>query len=57
MANEIEDTFDKLKAGAKSVAKKMTDPDKDLAMNMKKRKTKNILLRSKAQLIIKLKIL
>ncbi len=30
MANEIEDTFDKLKAGAKAVAKKVTDPGKDL---------------------------
>lgn len=30
MAEEIEDTFDKLKAGAKAVAKKVTDPGKDL---------------------------
>ena len=30
MADEIEDTFDKLKAGAKAVAKKVTDPGKDL---------------------------
>ena len=30
MAEEIEDTFDKLKAGAKAVAKKIADPDKDL---------------------------
>jgi hypothetical protein len=29
MADEIEDTFDKLKAGAKAVAKKVTDPGKD----------------------------
>jgi hypothetical protein len=31
MADEIEGTFDKLNAGAKAVAKKVTDPDKDLA--------------------------
>jgi C2H2 type zinc finger protein len=30
MAEEVEDTFDKLKAGAKAVAKKVTDPSKDL---------------------------
>ena len=30
MADEIEDTFDKLKSGAKAVAKKVTDPGKDL---------------------------
>ena len=30
MADEIEGTFDKLKAGAKAVAKKVTDPGKDL---------------------------
>ena len=30
MADEIEGTFDKLKAGAKVVAKKVTDPSKDL---------------------------
>jgi len=30
MANEIEDTFDKLKSGAKAVAKKVTNPSKDL---------------------------
>ena len=30
MADEIEGTFDKLKAGAKAVAKKITDPGKDL---------------------------
>ena len=30
MADEIEGTFDKLKAGAKAVAKKVTDPSKDL---------------------------
>jgi hypothetical protein len=28
MAEEVEDTFDKLKAGAKAVAKKVTDPEK-----------------------------
>jgi hypothetical protein len=30
MTDEIEGTFDKLKAGAKAVAKKVTDPSKDL---------------------------
>lgn len=30
MADEIEDTFDKLKAGAKAVAEKVTHPGKDL---------------------------
>ena len=30
MADEIENTFDKLKAGAKAVARKVTDPGKDL---------------------------
>jgi hypothetical protein len=30
MAEEVGDAFDKLKAGAKAVAKKVTDPDKDL---------------------------
>ena len=30
MAEEVEDTFDKLKAGAKAVAKKVTDPSKEL---------------------------
>jgi C2H2 type zinc finger protein len=30
MADEIEGTLDKLKAGAKAVAKKVTDPSKDL---------------------------
>ena len=30
MADEAENTFDKLKAGAKAVAKKVTDPGKDL---------------------------
>jgi hypothetical protein len=30
MADEIEGTFDKLKAGAKPVAKKVTDPSKDI---------------------------
>ena len=30
MADEIEGTIDKLKAGAKAVAKKVTDPSKDL---------------------------
>jgi hypothetical protein len=30
MTDEIEGTFDKLKAGAKAVAKKVTDPGKDV---------------------------
>jgi hypothetical protein len=30
MAEEVGDAFDKLKAGAIAVAKKVTDPDKDL---------------------------
>jgi hypothetical protein len=38
MANEIEDTFDKLKAGAKAVAKKVTNPDKDLGEEYEKEK-------------------
>ena len=38
MADEIEDTFDKLKAGAKAVAKKVTDPDKDLGEEYEKEK-------------------
>ena len=36
MAEEVEDTFDKLKAGAKAVAKKVADPDKDLGGEYKK---------------------
>ena len=40
MADEIEETFDKLKAGAKAVAKKVADPDKDLGKEYKKRKRK-----------------
>jgi len=40
MADEIEDTFDKLKAGAKAVAKKVTDPDKDLGEEYEKEKGK-----------------
>ena len=28
--NEVEDTFDKLKAGAKAVAKKVAHPERDL---------------------------
>ena len=37
MAEEVEDTFDKLKAGAKVVAKKVTDPDKDLGEEYEKK--------------------
>jgi hypothetical protein len=40
MAEEVEDTFDKLKAGAKAVAKKVTDPDKDLGEEYEKEKDK-----------------
>jgi hypothetical protein len=40
MADEVEDTFDKLKAGAKAVAKKVTDPDKDLGAEYNKEKGK-----------------
>ena len=38
MADEVEDTFDKLKAGAKAVAKKVTDPSKDLGDEYDKEK-------------------
>ena len=40
MADEIEETFDKLKAGTKAVAKKVTDPDKDLGEQYEKEKEK-----------------
>jgi hypothetical protein len=40
MADEVEDTFDKLKAGAKAVAKKVTDPSKDLGNEYQKEKGK-----------------
>ncbi len=40
MADEVEDTFDKLKAGAKAVAKKVTDPSKDLGDEYDKEKGK-----------------
>ena len=40
MADEIEGTFDKLKAGAKAVAKKVTDPSKDLGDEDDKEKGK-----------------
>jgi hypothetical protein len=38
MADEVEDTFDKLKAGAKAVAKKVSDPGKDLGDEYDKEK-------------------
>ena len=41
MADEIEGTFDKLKAGAKAVAKKVTDPGKDLGDEYDKEKGKD----------------
>lgn len=40
MANEAEDAFDKLEAGAKAVAKKVTDPGKDLGDEYQKEKGK-----------------
>lgn len=40
MADEVEDTFDKLKAGAKAIAKKVTDPSKDLGNEYQKEKGK-----------------
>jgi hypothetical protein len=40
MAEEAGDAFDKLKAGAKAVAKKVTDPDKDLGSEYQKEKMK-----------------
>ncbi len=42
MADEIEGTFDKLKAGAKAVAKKVTDPGKDLGDEYDKEKGKEV---------------
>ena len=41
MADEIEGTFHKLKAGAKAVAKKVTDPSKDLGDEYNKEKGKD----------------
>jgi hypothetical protein len=38
MAEEVEDTFDKLKAGAKAVAKKVTDPSSDIGAEYEKEK-------------------
>ena len=38
MAEEAEDAFDKLKAGTKAVAKKVTDPSKDLGDEYDKEK-------------------
>jgi hypothetical protein len=40
MAKETEDTFDKLKAGAKAVGKKVTDPGKDIGEEYEKEKQK-----------------
>ncbi len=40
MADDVEDTFDKLKAGAKAVAKKVTDPSKGLGNEYEKEKGK-----------------
>ena len=41
MADEREGTFDKLKAGAKAVAKKVTDPGKDLGDEYDKERGKD----------------
>jgi len=41
MAEEVEDTFEKLKAGAKAVAKKVTDPSKDLGNEYDKERGKD----------------
>jgi hypothetical protein len=38
MAKEAEDAFDKLKAGAKAIVKKVTDPSKDLGDEYDKEK-------------------
>lgn len=40
MEDKIEDTFDKLKAGAKAVAEKVSHPDKDLGTEYEKEKHK-----------------
>ena len=40
MAEEAGDAFDKLKAGAKAVAKKVTDPNRDLGTEYEKEKIK-----------------
>ena len=40
MAEEAGDAFDKLKAGAKAVAKKVADPNRDLGTEYEKEKIK-----------------
>jgi hypothetical protein len=40
MADEVGDTFDNIKAGAKAVAKKVTDPNWDLGTEYEKEKGK-----------------
>ena len=40
MAEEAGDAFDKLKAGAKAVAKKVTNPNRDLGTEYEKEKIK-----------------
>ena len=40
MADEVGDTFDKIKAGAKAVAKKVIDPNRDLGTEYEKEKGK-----------------
>jgi ABC-type nickel/cobalt efflux system permease component RcnA len=41
MEEKIEDTFDKLKAGAKAVAEKVSHPDKDLGAEYEREKHKD----------------
>ena len=42
MADEVGDTFDKIKAGAKAVAKKVIDPNRDLGTEYEKEKAMGI---------------
>jgi hypothetical protein len=42
MTEEVEGTFDKLKAGAKAVATKVTNPHKDLGAEYEKEKFKEM---------------
>jgi len=50
MAEETEDAFDKLKAGAKAVTKKVTDPSKDLEENIINREVKTLKMMNKNRL-------
>jgi hypothetical protein len=40
MSDEVRDTFDKIKPGAKAVARKVTDPNRDLGSEYEKEKGK-----------------